>query len=116
MPKATSFQALSLQLGGSFSTAALITLLARREAFHQTVLIGDATWTNPALQQLAQALHSDSAAVGNIYGQIVTQATTMAYADCQWALGALTFLLMPLVFVLPRRRKGAPAPTHLPVE
>jgi hypothetical protein len=34
VPKATSFQALSLQLGGSFSTAALITLLARRDAFH----------------------------------------------------------------------------------
>ncbi len=116
VPKATSFQALSLQLGGSFSTAALITLLARREAFHQTVLIGNATPANPALQQLAQALHSYTAALGNLYGQIVTQATTMAYADCQWALGALTFLLLPLVFVLPRRRKGAATPAHIPAE
>ena len=45
--------------------------------------------------------------LAGVYGIIAQQAVTMAYADCQWALGALTFLLLPLVFVLPRRRKGA---------
>jgi len=40
----------------------------------------------------------------------------MAYADCQFALGALTFVLLPLVFVLPKRRKDATAPAHIPVE
>jgi len=117
VPKATSFQALSLQLGGSFSTAALITLLARREAFHQSVLAQTATPNNIALQNLIQATHSTTAAVGNLYQQIITQSTVMAYADCQWALGALTFVLLPLVFVLPRRKKGAPsAPVHIPAE
>jgi DHA2 family multidrug resistance protein len=116
VPKAAAFQSLSLQLGGSFSTAALITLLARRSAFHQSVLAQSATPDNGALQILVQQTHSASSALGAVYGQILTQATVMAYADAQWALGALTFVLVPLVFVMPRRRKGAAAPAHIPVE
>src|SRR6202790_4827623 len=57
VPKAASFQSLSLQLGGSFSTAALITLLARRNAFHQAILARGATLDNPALQLLLQQTH-----------------------------------------------------------
>ena len=116
VPKAAAFQSLSLQLGGSFSTAALITLLARRNAFHQSVLAQTATPDNIALQNLIQQTHNASGALMNLYQQILTQAGVMAYADCQWALGALTFFLLPLVFVLPRRRKGGAAPAHIPVE
>jgi DHA2 family multidrug resistance protein len=116
VPKAAAFQSLSLQLGGSFSTAALITLLARRNAFHESVLAQTATPDNTALQILIQQTHSASAAIGNLYRLILQQSTVMAYADAQWALGALTFFLLPLVFVLPRRRKGAAAPINVPVE
>jgi DHA2 family multidrug resistance protein len=116
VPKAAAFQSLSLQLGGSFSTAALITLLARRNAFHESVLAQTATPDNSALQTLIQHTRSATAALGNLYGLILQQATVMAYADAQWALGALTFFLLPLVFVLPRRRKGAAAPVNIPAE
>ncbi|HTD38055.1 MAG TPA: DHA2 family efflux MFS transporter permease subunit [Candidatus Limnocylindrales bacterium] len=116
VPKAAAFQSLSLQLGGSFSTAALITLLARRSAFHQSVLAQGATPDNNALQILVQQTHNAGSALTLLYGQIMTQATVMAYADAQWALGALTFVLVPLVFVMPRRRKGAAAPVNIPVE
>src|SRR5947209_19541784 len=83
VPKAAAFQSLSLQLGGSFSTAALITLLARRNAFHQSVLAQSATPANPALQILIQHTHSATAAVTNLYGLIMQQSTAMAYADAQ---------------------------------
>jgi DHA2 family multidrug resistance protein len=116
VPKATSFQALSLQLGGSFSTAALVTLLARRTAFHQNVLAQAATPANPALGMLQEKLHNVTLTLALVYQQIVTQASVMAYADAQWALGALTFILLPLVFVLPKRRKGAAAPVNVPLE
>jgi DHA2 family multidrug resistance protein len=105
-----------LQLGGSFSTAALVTLLARRNAFHQSILADSATPDNIALRVLIDHTHSTSAAIGNLYQQILTQAGVMAYADAQWALGALTFFLLPLVFVLPRRRKGPAAPIQIPAE
>jgi hypothetical protein len=55
-------------------------------------------------------------ALAAMYQQVATQASVMAYADAQWALGALTFILLPLVFVLPKRRKGAAAPTSIPLE
>jgi DHA2 family multidrug resistance protein len=116
IPKATAFQSLSLQLGGSFSTAGLITLLAQRTAFHQSVLAENATVDNHALQILQQQVHSMPAVLGNLYAQTVQQAAVMAYADCQWALGALTFVLLPLVFVLPKRRKGAAVKIELPAE
>ena len=116
VPKATSFQSLSLQLGGSFSTAALVTLLSRRSAFHQAVLGQNVTLDNPALQQLIQSTHNATAAIGNTYQLVLQQSTVMAYADAQWALGALTFFLLPLVFVLPRRRKGTATPANIPVE
>ena len=116
VPTAASFQSLSLQLGGSFSTAALITLLSRRNAFHQAVLSETARPDNPALQLLLQQTHNATGALTNVYGLILRESTVMAYADAQWALGALTFLLLPLVFVLPRRRKGAAAPTTIHVE
>jgi DHA2 family multidrug resistance protein len=114
VPKATAFQALSLQLGGSFSTAALITLLARRSAFHQTILAEAASPDNPALQLLQQ--HDPAGALHTMYQTILQQSSVMAYADCQFALGALTFILLPLVFVLPKRRKNTTAPAHIPVE
>lgn len=101
VPKATSFQSLSLQLGGSFSTAALVTLLAQRNAFHQEILVGHAT-PNMNVQQLL----ANHGTLGNLYRQIVIQATTLSYADAQFALGALAFALMPLILVMPARRKG----------
>ncbi|MGH7716259.1 MAG: DHA2 family efflux MFS transporter permease subunit, partial [Vulcanimicrobiaceae bacterium] len=47
-PKAVSFTALSVQLGGSISTAILVTLLDRRSAAHLSDLAGNATLRNPA--------------------------------------------------------------------
>jgi DHA2 family multidrug resistance protein len=110
-PKATAFQSLSLQLGGSFSTAALITMLARRSAFHQDVLAQYATTARIPFQQLAARPN----AIALIYQQIVTQATTLAYADAQLALGMLAIALMPLIFVLPRPAKPT-GPLSLPAE
>ena len=115
VPKAAAFQSLSLQLGGSFSTAILVTLLAQRSAFHQAILARGATLDNPALQLLLQQTHNATSALINLYSLILQQATVMAYADAQWALGALTFVLLPLVFVLPKRRPGAAA-VEIPAE
>jgi len=104
IPKATAFQSLALQLGGSFSTAALVTLLAQRNAFHQSVLAGTATLTNPALSAL---VHGSTGNVGALYGTILAQASAMSFADAQFALGVLCFALMPFILVLPKRRKDA---------
>jgi DHA2 family multidrug resistance protein len=111
-PKATAFQSLSLQLGGSLSTAALVTMLARREAFHQEALVAHATSASIPVQQVLAQPH----ALGLLYQQIIAQATSLSYADAQLSLGVLAVALMPLIFVLPRRRKGASAPVALAAE
>jgi DHA2 family multidrug resistance protein len=111
VPKAAAFNSLALQLGGSFSTAALVTLLARRNSFHQEILAAHAVRSNVAVQSLL----AHNGTIGGLYATIVAQAGAMSYADAQLALGALAFVLMPLILLLPKRRAGA-AYSAIPAE
>jgi DHA2 family multidrug resistance protein len=105
-PKATAFVNLSVQLGGSMSTAALVTFLAHREAFHQTVLAGNANLGNAAVHSIVQ----DPGGLQTLYQLIVQQANTLAYADASHIIGILTACCAPLVLVMERaRRRAAPA-------
>ena len=94
--KATSLISLCQQLGGSISTATLVTLLDRRGALHQSNLAGTITLRNPAVDT-AVAHH---APLTDIYQYVVQQATTMAFADAFFVLAAVTLLLTPLVLLL----------------
>ena len=100
--KATSLVSLSQQLGGSLSTAMLVTLLDRRGALHQSNLAGEMTLRNHALTTALQQ-HVPVASLGRL---VVQQATTMAFADAFLFLAAVTFVVAPLVFFLraPRLR------------
>jgi DHA2 family multidrug resistance protein len=94
--KATSLLSLCQQLGGSVSTAVLVTLLARRTAFHLDRLAGTVTLAHPAVQQALQA-HTPVASLAQLVGQ---QATAMAFADAFTFLGVITLVLTPLVLLL----------------
>jgi DHA2 family multidrug resistance protein len=107
-PKATSFVALSLQLGGSISTALLVTFLAHREAFHQTVLAGNANLANAAVRNVAA--HGQ---IASLYQTILQQANTMAFADASHILGVLTLCCTPLVFVMQRARRRNAGPVSV---
>jgi DHA2 family multidrug resistance protein len=111
IPKAAAFQSLSQQLGGSISTAALVTLLARRDAFHQDHL---AQFVQPAYGPVARFLGEHGSLV-QLYGDVVREANVMSFADCQFVLGVLAIALLPLVFVMPKRRKTA-GPVHISLE
>ena len=104
--KATSLLSLCQQLGGSISTACLVTMLDRRGAFHRETLAGTVTLRNPAA---ASAL-AHHAPLASIAGLVTQQAATMAFADAFYALGAITLLLMPLVFLLRSPRGSAVQP------
>jgi DHA2 family multidrug resistance protein len=99
-PKATAFVALSLQLGGSLSTAALVTFLAHREALHQSSLAANVTLANVAVRNAVQ-----HGGLATIYEIVIQQANTMAYADASHILGVLTLLCTPLVLVMQRQRR-----------
>jgi MFS transporter, DHA2 family, multidrug resistance protein len=111
IPKAAAFQSLSQQLGGSISTAALVTLLSRRDAFHQDNL---AQFIQPAYAPVARFL-GEHGSLGQLYGDVVREASVMSFADCQFVLGVLAIALLPLVFIMPGRRKTA-GPVHMSLE
>ncbi len=106
--KATSLISLCQQLGGSISTAVLVTLLDRRAAFHQDILAGNITLASPAVQR-ALAAH---APLTLLAGLVQQQAATMAFADAFFFLGAVTLVLTPLVLFL---RSNAPAHASIAV-
>ncbi len=111
VPKAAAYNSLALQLGGSFSTAGLVTLLARRNSFHQEILAAHAVRSNVAVQSLL----AHNGTIDQLYATILAQAGAMSYADAQLALGALAFALMPLILLLPKRRRDA-ARIEIPAE
>ncbi|HZY95706.1 MAG TPA: DHA2 family efflux MFS transporter permease subunit [Candidatus Cybelea sp.] len=104
--KATSLLSLCQQLGGSISTAVLVTLLDRRSALHLDRLAGQVNLASPAVQAALQ--HHASPA--QIAGIVMQQASTLAFADAFYVLGAITLLLTPLVLLLRTRRPPAAAP------
>jgi MFS transporter, DHA2 family, multidrug resistance protein len=105
-PKATAFVNLSLQLGGSISTAGLVTLLAHREAFHQTILAANVTLHNSMVRDMV--VHHE---LNKLYQAIIQQANTMAFADASFLVGIATFFCIPLVFLMERSKAG-PAARH----
>jgi DHA2 family multidrug resistance protein len=94
--KATSLISLCQQLGGSTSTAMLVTLLDRRSAFHQSRLAGELTLRNPAVQN-ALAHHAPLTSIAQV---VMRQSAAMAFADAFFFLAAVTLLLTPIVLFL----------------
>jgi DHA2 family multidrug resistance protein len=111
IPKAAAFQSLSQQLGGSISTAVLVTLLAQRSAFHQANI---AQYIQPAYNPIARFI-GEHGSIAQLYGVVLREASVMSFADCQWVLGVLAIALLPLVFVMPKRKKSA-GPVHISLE
>ncbi len=52
---------------------------------------------------------------GSSTATVLQQASVMSFADCQFVLGVLAVVLMPLVFVLPRKRPST-GPVHVSLE
>jgi DHA2 family multidrug resistance protein len=98
--KASSLISLSQQLGGSISTAAVVTVLAQRDAWHYNALAQGVTLRNPAVAGLVQ----QGAHLGTLYRLVVQQAATLAYADAFLMVGFVTLCLTPCVLLLRSRR------------
>lgn len=107
--KATSLLSLCQQLGGSISTATLVTLLDRRNALHMDRLSSEITLRRQAVDLYLQ----HHAPLGKLAALVQQQALTMAFADAFVFLAAVTIVLTPLVILL-RPPKGAAPSAPLP--
>ncbi len=110
--KATSLISLCQQLGGSISTAMLVTLLDRRTALHLSNLAGELTLRNSAVRWAIQ----HHASLGTLYGLVMQQSTAMAFADAFFVLAAITLLLTPLVWFLRTPKTRAQSVPQLAAE
>jgi len=116
---------LARNIGGSVGISIATTMIARRAQLHQARLVEHIAAGDPALQGLLDrvarglavagtgTVEASRRALGLVYGELVRQATTLAYADTIWLLAVVCAALTPLVFVMERSRPGAaPAGAH----
>lgn len=109
-PSAAAFTNLAVQLGASIAVALLAVMLHNRETFQSSVIGGALTPASPAVQQFLARGGSLLQLAQLAYGQ----ATVAAFADVQYAIGAIAFICIPLIFLLSRRKNAGPAaPAHV---
>jgi len=112
-------------IGGSVGISIATTLIARREQYHQSVLVSHVTPYDSAyrgmasgLQQSYQAGAASAAdalhqAQAQIYALVQQQAAMLSYIDAFWVFGVVFLALVPLVFIMRRPGSGAaPPPAH----
>ena len=112
---------LARNIGGSVGTSFLTTWLARRGQFHQERLGSHLTESSLAMQQQVRAMEgffmssvrgpasaaqARMMAQGSIYRQLITQSTMLAYLDVIAVLSAGCACMIPLVFLMKKRRSG----------
>jgi MFS transporter, DHA2 family, multidrug resistance protein len=109
---ATGLMNLFRNIGGSGGIAMITTIMARRQQFHQEVLVSHLTPLDggvfPTLSGMTAnlvahgATSADAAvqAVGQLYGLVQRQAAMLAVADTFWVLSLVFLGMIPLVLCL----------------
>jgi DHA2 family multidrug resistance protein len=113
---ATGIINLARNIGGSFGIASVVTMLARRAQFHQTVLVSHMTPLDPAYQvmlsgakQMLVAQGSDPAqaarqAQGLAYGLLMRHASMLAFLDDFWLMAVVILGMIPFMFLMKKVR------------
>ncbi len=100
-------------IGGSFGTAIVATILTRREQFHQSRLVENIIPTNEAFNQsqniLSSTLHSTSQQFAVIYKELLRQASMLSFNDAFYFCAVLFVFLIPTVLLIKK-----PKTTKLP--
>ncbi|MBZ4685636.1 MAG: drug resistance transporter, EmrB/QacA subfamily [Desulfomicrobiaceae bacterium] len=114
MSNASALFNLLRNLGGSFGTAFVTTMLARRAQFHQARLVEHATpYDLPfaeAVDRLHSLLGSAEQALGALYQATLRQAAYMAYMDVFHLQALFFFALAVLMWIVRRPAHGADMP------
>ncbi|MBV8334214.1 MAG: DHA2 family efflux MFS transporter permease subunit [Alphaproteobacteria bacterium] len=109
-------------IGGSTGIALMTTFLARREQYHQNILVEHVTPysapTSQMLQRLQQVYlggHASAAdalhqAQAQLYAMVQTQATVLSYIDAFWVMGVVLLAMLPLLLLLRKPARGSVRP------
>jgi DHA2 family multidrug resistance protein len=105
-------------IGSSIGTSMVTTLIARREQFHQAIMVAHTTLGKPTFTLAARAMtirlaasglevtRARAQAYGRIYGALIGQATTLAYIDTYWYLAIGAAIMFLLSFLLRKNTPG----------
>jgi DHA2 family multidrug resistance protein len=111
-------------LGGSVGIALATTLLARRQQYHQSMLVEHVTPWNSAYDTTISSLQSVFSAAGAnaadatqhaqafLYQMVQRQATMLSFIDTFWILAILFAAMVPLVFLMRRPRGSTESAAH----
>ncbi len=115
MTSASGLYTLTRRIGGNIGYAFLATVVASRQQFHHVRLAGALNpYSGPYVafhaavaSRLEQAgLGAPSAAATAVANRLLNQqATMLAYNDASWLLGLLFLVGLPLILLLPGRRR-----------
>jgi DHA2 family multidrug resistance protein len=118
---------LARNIGGSMGTAFVVTVLARRQQFHQERLGGNVALSSMNLQSRVDGLghylvqhggrvsslaQGKAMAQGTLYQQLVQQSTMLAYLDVIKLLAIAMVVAIPFVFLMQRPKKGGAPMGH----
>jgi DHA2 family multidrug resistance protein len=119
MGNASAIYNLLRNLGGSFGVAFVTTMIARRAQFHQNHLVEHLTpfdtgyriassqFSQLFQQQGMDAVTSQYAGLNGIYGQLLRQASMLAFNDAFYLISILMICTVPLlVFMKIKERTG----------
>ncbi|HEV7401643.1 MAG TPA: DHA2 family efflux MFS transporter permease subunit [Chthoniobacteraceae bacterium] len=124
IPAASGFYNLTRQLGGSIGIAILTTLLARREAVHRAVLVERISPLSHSamerfhglmahFQNIGASVHeAQQRAVAALDMIVNGQAALRAFDDLFTYVGITFIVTLPLILLLGRGGKTAPAEVH----
>ncbi len=115
---------LSRNMGGDIGIAFVTTLIARRQQFHQNILVAKVSNYDPSFtarlagmartfeQAGASTVDATKKAMALLYFQVQHQAVTLAFLDALKALAIATGLMIPLLFLTKRARPGGAPAAH----
>jgi DHA2 family multidrug resistance protein len=121
----SGLSALSRNLGGSLGISVMTTMLARLSQRHLAMLSAHTVPGNSPFEAMRNALAGTLVQRGpgawpdamqragaQIYGMAIRQARLLAYVDVIWLMVAVTFLLVPVPFLMRRPKRAGSSVVH----
>jgi DHA2 family multidrug resistance protein len=121
----SGLSALSRNLGGSLGISVMTTMLARLSQRHLAMLSAHTVPGNSPFEAMRNALAGTLVQRGTgawpdamqragaqIYGMAIRQARLLAYVDVIWLMVAVTFLLVPVPFLMRRPKRAGSSVVH----
>jgi DHA2 family multidrug resistance protein len=102
VPDAAAFTNLARQLGGSVSTALLVTVAQRASTADYAHLSGGLTLANSAVANYAQQNGGVAKVAADLFSMVQTQATVLGYGEAALITAVVSALLAPLALLMGR--------------